>query len=753
MREIDSIHVQLEAAARAVEARSTRVHDALHALADLTRAARASAGPIDAAAVERWITDDELVPDETGFFERRSLLARLRAGEEAPDEVTLFWPAARKDELDAARRLHPLRNVGPVLRGLMERIGELAWIYYQDVANVAIVYPPLDMVTAVPPEFDWRTYHSFASVTREASPDRGVRWTPPNVDYGGKGLISCVSIPIDEDDELTGVWSIDITVRSLLQGVALGGLAARADGVTTFIAERDGHLVAHPSIEALSANEKGSVHRERISKMGGGFATLDVASLYETGAGQREIVDANGDEHILCHRAVRGLPWVVMATYPVHALVGAITRSFAAAFERIRHGDLSFRMGEAPSEAMRDLVDAFDRMAAKLEHEQRERDVAQQERQKLAEQLAHAQKMQAIGQLAGGVAHDFNNLLTAVLAGAHYLVSRETEPKKRELAHVILEAAERATALTGQLLAFSRQHVRRAQPHDPASVLERVRPLLARVAGEEVALALSAEDDHGLVRIDESELVQVALNLVVNARDAMPRGGRLVVETRRGESSRELVLRFRDEGEGMSEDVRARMFEPLFTTKRGGTGLGLTTVRSIVEEAGGRIEVRSAPGAGATIDVILPRLGGDERAAARISVVPAGGGRETVLVVDDERLVQRAAEACLREHGYEVLSASSADEALSILAQRGERVALVITDLAMPGVSGHELAALVRERWPRVRMLSVSGYAGRAAQRTQGARDDASGAHELPFLAKPFTPDALATKVREVLDE
>ena len=384
------------------------------------------------------------------------------------------------------------------------------------------------------------------------------------------------------------------------------------------------------------------------------------------------------------------------------------------------------------------------------------------ERKQLEVQLRQAQKMEAIGRLAGGVAHDFNNVLTAIFGYVDIL--REELPAdstaQRDLAEV-RKASERAASLTKQLLAFSRQQVLEPMVLEPTALIEDFEKMLHRLIGEDVELRLSLARDTGNVLADPGQLQQVLMNLAVNARDAMPTGGKLILETANAELSeqyaelhqpvvpgRYVMLAVSDTGTGMTPETRARIFEPFFTTKEKGkgTGLGLSTVYGIVKQSGGYVWVYSELGRGTTFKIYLPRVDAapDTLLPAREPVTVAG--TETILLAEDDAVLRPLAKGLLEKLGYTVLDAADAVEALEAARQYTEVIHLLLTDVVMPGASGRELARQLESHRPDVKVLYVSGYT-----------DDAIVHHGmlepgLNFLQKPFTPAALARKVREVLD-
>jgi PAS domain S-box-containing protein len=387
------------------------------------------------------------------------------------------------------------------------------------------------------------------------------------------------------------------------------------------------------------------------------------------------------------------------------------------------------------------------------------RDVTEQRRPESQSQQSH--QLEAVGRLAGGVAHDFNNLLTVINGYSDLL--RQTLPpgdRAREMATEVHRAGAMAASLTQQLLSVSRPRPPDPQPLDLNAVVADMEKMLRRVIGEDVELATALQPDLLTAIADPSEVEQVLLNLAVNARDAMPRGGRLTIETHNtpegeasagpgGRAGPQVVLAVRDTGEGMTEEVQARIFEPYFTTKQPGrgTGLGLATVFGIVERLGGRIDVESAPGRGTTFRIVLPaQLDIPWRAEPDAGARPVALGAETVLLVEDDDAICDFAGRVLRDGGYTVLAAGNGAEALALVGRYPEPIHLVVTDVVMPMMGGHELADRLRAVRPEAKVLFFSGYRGEALAR-HGVRED-----RVEFLQKPFTSAELAHKVRTVLE-
>jgi signal transduction histidine kinase/ActR/RegA family two-component response regulator len=388
-----------------------------------------------------------------------------------------------------------------------------------------------------------------------------------------------------------------------------------------------------------------------------------------------------------------------------------------------------------------------------------EREAAETARRDLEQNLRQAQKMEAVGRLAGGIAHDFSNLLAVILGYSDLLVRDlpSGNPRVRESAEGIVEAAHRAVGVTRQLLTLSRKKLLRPEVLSLNRVVQDLGKLLARAIGERIELSTRLQDGLWPVIADADQLAQVLLNLAVNARDAMPDGGPLSVATGNldlAEASSDLglpagryvTLEVKDGGCGMTEDVRARIFEPFFTTKETGTGLGLATVYGIVRQAGGAIRVESRPGGGSTFTVHLPAA--DERTARIALPVAASAPRglgETVVLAEDEDQLRVLLGRVLAGSGYQVIAGRNGVEALEAVRARGGRVDVLLTDVVMPRMTGTELAATLAGEQPGVKVLFMTGHTEDA---TLLGRFEAG---EAEIIQKPFTSEALLTHLRRLL--
>jgi signal transduction histidine kinase/CheY-like chemotaxis protein len=440
---------------------------------------------------------------------------------------------------------------------------------------------------------------------------------------------------------------------------------------------------------------------------------------------------------------------------PIHQLRGGVReldrvsdelRNTAAILARGRE-ELESRVAERT----RELAAANERLRAEIDA-----------REQAQSALLQAQKMDAMGQLTGGVAHDFNNLLMVIKGHTELLLNflphGDATARKVEL---IDRAADRAASLTRQLLAFSRMQVLQPRVINLNKIVEDMGKLIPRLLGEDVDLVIRTSPDLGAIRADASQMEQIIMNLAVNARDAMPGGGRLVIETSNSEldssyaNARPVVtpgsyvlLAVSDTGTGMDQETQARIFEPFFTTKEQGkgTGLGLSTVYGVVKQSGGFIWVYSELGKGTSFKVYLPRVDQPIDAAGTVaSYAEIPRGTETVLLAEDENDVRELAREFLEAAGYTVIEARNGQEALKLAAERKEEIDLLVSDLVMPGMTGQQLAALLQQQDPALRVIFMSGYSEHAAA------EAAQAGSSVRILTKPFNRMALLRTIREVL--
>ena len=570
--------------------------------------------------------------------------------------------------------------------------------------------------------------------------------------------------------------------------IPLAQRAAHERGLVRFLATGQGRIL-NRRIEVTAARRDGFEFPVELtvvpSRQGDGWmfaaSVRDITerrraeeALRESEQRHRALVDYTFDGFVITEGGVvrdanRG--FAQMFGYTVDQVIGKSASDFVApesrdaVIRRIQAGDEgAFNVVGICADGRRIQVETVAKMYTHGDKPLRLtalRDVT--DRRQLEDQFRQSQKMEAVGRLAGGVAHDFNNLLTVITSYSQLMLDDlgAADPRRTDLEE-IRKAAAGAATLTRQLLAFSRQQVLEPKVLDLNAVVAGAGKMLKRLIGEDVELATDLAADLGTVKADPGQLEQVIMNLAVNARDAMPMGGKLTIATRNTEvaererlhglvpAGRYALLAVSDSGMGMDEQTQARIFEPFFTTKEQGkgTGLGLATVYGIVKQSEGFIEVESEIGRGTTFTTYLPRVDLRADTEAGSTSPPASlRGTETVLVAEDAGGVRTVARQVLKRHGYVVLTAADGQSALELAAEQEGPIHLLVTDVIMPEMSGRQLADRLRELRPSLKVLFVSGYTDDAVVR-HGILEPG-----IAFLQKPFTPESLARRVREVLDK
>jgi two-component system, cell cycle sensor histidine kinase and response regulator CckA len=545
--------------------------------------------------------------------------------------------------------------------------------------------------------------------------------------------------------------------------------AQRADGSWCVVEARGRNLLSLPAVNGVVVNVRDMTER-KAAEAAAHESEASFSALFESISEAVSIHDSNG-QILSVNRAVEQ-----MYGLSREALIG-LSPELLCDGDRVEPAELLDRMGRA-LEGEPQRLEWWGRRGngngfpveltiTRGRHSGRDavivvaRDLT--ERRQLEEQLRQSQKMEAIGRLAGGVAHDFNNLLTAIKGNAEMLLLDEVDAEVESGLDEIVRAADRAGTLTKQLLTFSRKQVIQPRELSLNTTVEGVTPMLRRLIGANIHLRSQLSPGIDAVRADPGQIEQVIVNLVVNARDAMPDGGKLTIETTSVAlddsyarthvdvaPGRYVMLAVSDTGHGMDASILSQIFEPFFTTKPPGkgTGLGLSTVYGIVKQSGGHIWVYSEMGQGTTFKIYLPCAG---RAACGVEVGSCAEspvtGHETVLVVEDEPAVREFIQRALERSGFRVLIAASGEDAMQWIDELPQPPDLLITDLVMPGMGGVRLATLLRERYTDLQVLYTSGYADEAVVHNGVL---SAGAE---FLQKPFRPDALARRVRELLDQ
>lgn len=723
-----------------------------NALEELQRTSLLILGPDADAKIDEWLQKEGFAVDDDGFFQSLPLLSAFRKGTAPEDAVSFSWGQHLSTDPTARQRMYGYRNIGPHLKHIHDRLGDVGWIYYQDAGNTSLQYPYIDQLTAIPSDFDWTTYHTFLSVCPKNNPQRQVQWTPPTIDYAGEGVILSVSIPVWDHDDFIGLWSIDLPIRYLYRDFASSKFSPDQ---RQFIINQQGMLVLHEKLQAEIDQTRGQVFLHRLAELGGQWADLDSATIIAKKEGELAVTDADETEWIFCFSHVPGVEWTLFCGLPKASMEEAAAQRLRQAFQHIADGNFSHRIESLPTSALSTLADEFNKMGRRLSQ-------AEQNRQEIENRLRQAQKMEAVGRLAGGVAHDYNNMTNVIMGYADMVLEKlKTADPLYAYLQEIREAARRSMELTRQLLAFARCQPIAPKVLDINQAVNGMLKMLRHLIGEDIELTWRPGEQVWPIQIDPSQIDQILANLCVNARDAISGVGNIIIETanteideayctlHRGMIPGEFVqLAIRDDGTGMDSETLDKIFEPFFSTKAvgRGSGLGLATVYGIVKQNKGFVHAYSEPGRGTSLKIYLPRVIGQSVAIQFDNTVEiVRGHNETVLLVEDEIAILRLVERLLKELGYRVLAASSPIEAIAIAENHPNEIDLLVTDVILPELNGNDLANRLRNLFPGLRVLFMSGYTANIIVH-RGVIDK-----NVSMLQKPFSKKELSAKVREVL--
>ena len=752
MNEIEAIRWHLNRYRAVLAQQIDRLNNALEEL-QRTTLLLLSLNPDPEENIDAWLQAEDFAVDEDGFFQSRTLLDAFRKGIAPADAISFSWGQNLRTDSRARRHLYCHRAIGPHLKHIHDRLGDVGWIYYQDAGNTALQYPHIDQRTAISSDFDWRTYHTYLSVCPENNPERQIQWTAPTIDYAGEGLILSVSIPVWRNDVFIGLWSIDLPIRYLYRDFAL---TKPFPDQMQFIVNQKGLLLLHDNLHAEVDQPKGQVILHSLKELGGQWADFELDTILAKEGDVLPMTDVAGTKWIFCYTHVPGVEWTFFCGLPESSMEEVAVEGLRQAFQQIGDGNFSYRV-ESPSRSYSNLVAEFNEMSLRLSQ-------AEQHRATIENQLRGAQKMEAIGRLAGGVAHDYNNMINVIMGYAEMALEQLGEGDQiYRYIQQIYAAGRRSMDLTHQLLAFARCQTVAPKVLDINQAVSSMLNMLQRLIGEDVELIWNPCGQVWPIEIDPSQIDQILANLCVNARDAISGVGKVLIETANievdeafcvlhpglvpGEYVQMVVS---DNGMGIDGETIDKIFEPFFSTKAigQGTGLGLATVYGIVRQNQGMINVRSEPGVGTSFTVYLPRAIGQslENQSSDPVDMPCGHN-ETLLLVEDEISILELVETMLKQLGYRVLVANSPTEAIHIAEQHPETIDLMVSDVIMPELNGRDLADRIRILFPGLPVLYMSGYTANIIT-DRGFLDK-----DVCLIQKPFSKKELAIKVREVLTQ
>ncbi|WP_022664964.1 ATP-binding protein [Desulfospira joergensenii] len=753
------LQLQVKQIAASLETNIRRFHAALYELRRLSQVlfleTRATESDIDA-----WFKQEGFGIDEDGFWLSLPNLKAFRENRAPGNILSHSWHPDLVRNRDACFRMYALRNLGPFLEEIRSGLSDAAWIYYQDITNTSIQFPYIDQITAITPDFDWSSYHTYQSVAPENNPEGKIQWTPPSIDYAGEGLILSVSIPVDLKGNFIGLWSIDLPMKSLYPEFVFDTLLK---GQVNFIADQMGLLVAHPSIETRIDREKGSIFQHHFHELGPGFNTLKPEKLLDRKSGQFALSPPDGEEVVGYFEVIPGIQWIFFSAFPRQSMEDVVNQRIRNALDRVGSGDFSYRLETVSGiEQARLIAEGFNKMASALENQENLRKKNQEEKEKLEERLRHYQKMEAIGTLAGGIAHDFNNILFPIIGYAELLT--EDLPRgspHHDMVREIYQAASRARDLTRQILTFSRQSELKNQAVSFQSIIKEALKLLRSSIPSDIEILQNIQPDCSPVFADPTKLHQIIMNLCTNAFHAVQeKSGRfevcleeIKIDSEYQTGTERLVpgtyarLTVADTGCGMDKQTLMQIFDPYFTTKKKGkgTGLGLSVCYGIVKKLNGDIKVYSEPGQGTSFHIYLPAADSsaeeDQVPEARIP-----GGTEKILLVDDEQSIAEMCRNILQKYGYRVSAFVDSSLALEAFEKSPADFDLVITDMTMPGMTGDVLAGRIKKIRKEIPVILCTGFSEKIS------RKDYQGKAIDEFLMKPITVHKFAGAVRNLLE-
>ena len=751
MNEIEIVKFQVETTVSTLQSNILRYYNVLHELKRMSLFLLNETA-CERRDIEKWFEDDAFDICEDGFWQSISALKNHRQGNLSNQAISYSCHPDLRLDNDACFQMYCHRNMGEYLSDIRLRLHGSAWIYYQGACNVALQYPFIDQATAIAPDFDWSTYHTWISVCPANNPDREIKWTAPSIDYAGEGLIISVSIPVYRKDKFLGLWSIDLPMETLYHDYIY---EKQIPEQQNFIADYDANIIVHPIIETKIDNEKGSIYREKIGSIGKGFEKINLANLISKKEGQIEVFLKNNRMYDVFYKIIPEIDWIYFSIFPKDRMMDVINNKVKAALDKVRGGDYSFRVQNIPENVSNNvLVKSFNEMAEAIE---------MQHQQLLASQkrVVQAEKLSAIGTLAGGIAHDFNNILSSIIGFTELSLDEvEQESPTADNLQEVYAAGIRAKELVGQILAFARQTDEKPKPIRLDSIVKEVLKLLRSSIPSTIEIKSDIES-RSYIYGDSINIHQILMNLCTNAAQAMEKGGELTVSLKDGEIAAPnpltsehlsvghyLKLTVADTGTGIPDDIIESIFEPYFTTKSlgQGTGMGLAMVHGIVKKYKGEITVKSEIGKGTRFSVYFPTTEDEsEMPSYKSEKLPVGN--ERVLFVDDELSIASMGSQMLNRLGYKVTARTDSKEALDLFRNRKNDFGLVITDMTMPNMAGSQPATEILRIRPEIPIILCTGYNEKISD------ESAAEIGIKAFAYKPVVKADLAKTVRKVLDE
>ena len=628
MNEIRSIQTQLENMVKRISHNISSVYYALEELNRLTNL-MFELTPYNAEQIQQWITDNGFSADEKGFFRNQEILEKHLRKEELPNSlITYHWPAKLKDDDELAYRFYVQRNIGKILEQIYSRLGNISIIYYQDIpCNASLAYPYFDISTAIPSDFDWYTYFACQSVIPENNPERKIRWSVPNIDYAGEGLISIASIPFYQKEEFLGVWSIDVPFKSIHNECVFETCTTSQ---VNFITDLEGNIIIHPAFETLVDKDKGSFIQMKIEELGGGYKELDVKNLAKKQKGTFEITDSQGESLIVVYQIIANIDWILFGSFSKSTMVNALYKKISNSFHQMTSKNLQSQINIRADDDLQLIIDSYNEMVEVVNHHQKEKELAFQQlldseirlKQELEKKVEERTKelqisIETKNRFFSIISHDLRSPLNAILGLSSLILEGKDDYDKEHIIGFIehINKSGKSTFnLLENLLEWSNIQTghMKLKPEEiilNTIVSNTVQQLLNTAIVKDIILHYNIKDS---IRVyaDKNMLNTVFRNLINNSIKFTEAKGRVTISAE--ERKDEVLVSIEDTGVGMSKEKLDKLFkiderlESEGTSNEKGSSLGLILCKEFISANGGKIWVESEVGKGSKFSFTIP---------------------------------------------------------------------------------------------------------------------------------------------------